>query len=95
MKSGPFHEFISGDLLEDGEFTLGCWKPGDRFIPLGMLGFKKISDFLSEQKIAVEEKKKQLVLLNRNEIVWVPGFRIDDRFKITNNIKRICELCLE
>ncbi|MGE5353259.1 MAG: tRNA lysidine(34) synthetase TilS [Acidobacteriota bacterium] len=94
MKSSPFREFISGDKLE-GEFTLRRWMPGDRFIPLGMRGFKKISDFLSEQKISVEEKKKQLVLLNRNNIVWVPGYRIDDRYKITNNIKRICELCLE
>ncbi|MGE5430627.1 MAG: tRNA lysidine(34) synthetase TilS [Syntrophomonadaceae bacterium] len=94
MKSTPFHEFISGDLLE-GEFTLRLWKPGDRFIPLGMQGFKKLSDFLTEQKVAVEEKNQQLVLLNRNNIVWVPGYRIDDRYKITKNIKRICELCLE
>ncbi|HEX2961670.1 MAG TPA: tRNA lysidine(34) synthetase TilS [Ignavibacteriales bacterium] len=94
IKSTPWHEFISADQLE-GEFTLRRWMPGDRFIPLGMQGFKKISDFLSEQKISVEEKKKQLVLLNRNNIVWVPGYRIDDRYKITKNIKRICELCLE
>ncbi|MCU7496024.1 MAG: tRNA lysidine(34) synthetase TilS [Ignavibacteria bacterium] len=94
VKSSAFHEFISGELLDE-EFTLRRWKPGDRFVPLGMKGFKKLSDFLSEQKIAVEEKKKQLVLLNRNNIIWVPGYRIDDRYKLTKNIKRICELCLE
>ncbi|HEX2866309.1 MAG TPA: tRNA lysidine(34) synthetase TilS [Ignavibacteriales bacterium] len=94
VKGSPFHEFISADLLDD-EFTLRPWRPGDRFIPLGMKGFKKVSDFLGEEKIAVQEKKKQLVLLNRNNIVWIPGYRIDDRYKITSNIKRICELCLE
>lgn len=88
-------EFISADNLSEGEFVLRRWKPGDRFIPLGMKGFKKVSDFLTEQKIPAENRKKQLVLLNRNNIVWIPGLRIDERCKVSKNTKRIYQLCLE
>ncbi len=85
-------EFISGDSLND-IFILRKWKPGDKFIPLGMKGFKKVSDFLNEQKTASKEKRDKMVLTNRNNIVWVVGLRIDDRFKINDNTKRVIKLC--
>ncbi len=84
-------EYISADDL-DLEFTLRKWKFGDRFIPLGMKGFKKVSDFLNEQKVSASKKKDQFVLLNRNNIVWVVGLRIDDRYKVLPSTKRICKL---
>ncbi len=88
------HEFINGDNLAE-KFILRRWQPGDKFIPLGMKNFKKISDFLCEQKLSHIKKEEQLVLQNGNEIIWVPGFRIDDRFKVTEKTKRICELWLK
>lgn len=60
------------------------WEPGDRFIPLGMTGFKKISDFLVDQKIPVYEKKDIYVLCSGNDIAWVIGWRIDNRFRVTS-----------
>ena len=60
---------------------LRSWKPGDKFIPLGMKGSKKISDFLTDQKLSVPEKNKILVLETEGRICWVAGMRIDDRFK--------------
>ncbi|MGE5409819.1 MAG: tRNA lysidine(34) synthetase TilS [Clostridiales bacterium] len=92
--SNGYREFISFDSLED-EFVIRRWQPGDKFIPLGMHSYKKISDFLTEQKLLVSQKKKQLVLTNRDKIIWIPGLRIDDRYKITEKSKRILELCLE
>lgn len=73
-------------------FILRKWKDGDKFIPLGMKGTKKISDFLTDQKVLSAEKKNQLVLLNRNKIVWVVGLRIDERFKITKGTKEVYKL---
>ncbi len=84
-------EFISGDNLEE-LFILRKWKPGDKFIPLGMKGFKKVSDFLTEQKVSAKEKKDRLVLTNRNNIVWVVGLRIDERYKINSLTKKIMKL---
>ncbi len=87
-------EFISADSLTS-RFELRRWRNGDRFIPLGLKGSKKISDFLNEQKIASSKKKEQLVLTNRNRIVWVLGLRLDDRFKIKKETKKVIELCLK
>ncbi|MGE5846721.1 MAG: tRNA lysidine(34) synthetase TilS [Ignavibacteria bacterium] len=87
-------EFISGDNLS-GVFILRTWQPGDRFYPLGLKGSKKVSDFLNEQKIPSFLKRNQLVLTNKNRIVWVLGLRLDDRFKILKKTKKVLQLCLK
>jgi len=87
-------EYISADNLDE-KFLIRRWKNGDRFHPLGLVGTKKVSDFLNEQKISFIGKKNQLVLTNRNKIVWVIGIRLDDRFKITKSTRRVVELCLK
>ena len=84
-------EYISADKIR-GVFQLRKWKEGDRFYPLGMNGSKKISDFLIDEKISSVKKKEQLVLLNAGKIVWVVGLRIDDRFKLTPNTKKVIKL---
>jgi tRNA(Ile)-lysidine synthase len=92
-------EYISGDKC--GDFNIRTWKEGDRFYPIGFklaggrYGSKKISDFLNEQKIPSILKKKQLVLTSQNNIVWVLGLRLDNRFKLTGNTKKIYRLCLK
>lgn len=57
------------------------WREGDRFMPLGMIGFKKVSDFLIDEKISVAEKGNVTVVESNGEIVWVVGMRVDDRVK--------------
>lgn len=86
-------EYICGDNL-DNCFILKVWKKGDKFFPLGMNRPKNVSDFLTDEKISGFEKKQQLVLKNRNNIVWVVGLRIDNRYKINNNCKKVFKLCL-
>jgi tRNA(Ile)-lysidine synthase len=89
------HEFISADHILNGKFVIRNWQNGDRFIPIGMKGSKKISDYLNELKIESSKKKNQLVLLNGKKIVWVIGHRLDDRFKVSFNTKNVLELCLK
>jgi tRNA(Ile)-lysidine synthase len=69
--------------------TLRPWHHGDWFIPLGMKGKKKISDFLVDQKVPIHLKEQIYVLESNNLIAWVVGYRIDDRFKITANTKKV------
>lgn len=88
------NEFIDADKLDD-IFILRKWKSGDRFFPLGMNSSKKLSDFLTDLKIPSSEKKDIMVLTNRNKIVWVPGLRIDDRVKLTNETKAIYKLWIK
>lgn len=63
--------------------TLRLWQKGDRFIPYGMKGFKKVSDFLIDLKLSIPEKEKIWILLSSGEVVWIVGKRIDERFRIT------------
>jgi len=64
------------------------WVKGDVFQPLGMGGKKKVSDFLIDKKVSVDQKNKVYVLCSGEEIVWVVGYRIDERFKIDAGSKR-------
>ena len=50
-------------------------------MPLGMSAFKKISDFLIDEKIPIHQKEKVSVIESGGEIAWVVGLRIDNRFK--------------
>lgn len=63
------------------------YRTGDFFYPLGMKGRKKISDFFIDHKISVPKKRKTWILTSGQDIVWLVGHRIDDRFKITNKTK--------
>lgn len=87
-------EFISADGL-NSFFIVRTWEQGDKFFPIGMQGTKKISDYLNDIKINSFEKKQQLVLENKGKIIWVIGKRLDDRFKITSDTKKVLKLCLK
>jgi tRNA(Ile)-lysidine synthase len=59
------------------------WQPGDFFYPLGMEHRKKVSDFLVDSKVPLSDKPHVTVLVSAGQIIWVVGYRIDNRFKVT------------
>ena len=70
--------------------TLRHWRHGDRFHPLGMKGSKLLSDFFVDQKFTEAQKRDVFLLVSAdNQILWVVGHRIDDRFKMTVETKSI------
>ena len=70
--------------------ALRHWRHGDRFHPLGMKGSKLLSDFFVDQKFTEQQKSSVWLLTSSDgDIVWVVGWRIDDRFKVTNATKNI------
>ena len=69
--------------------TLRKWKEGDRFIPLGMKTFKKLSDYFIDNKFSLLEKKKQWLLCSGKDIVWVVAHRIDNRYKLESKTKKV------
>lgn len=91
LYSGKEIEFIDSEKLTFPLY-LRTWREGDKFNPLGLKGTKKLSDFLTDQKVPNAEKKKQFVLLNKEKIVWVVGFRIDKSVKITEKTKKVIKL---
>ena len=75
--------------------TLRRWREGDWFIPFGMTGRKKVSDFLIDAKVSLPEKQRQFVLLSGDEIVWLVGRRIDDRYRLTSTTENVLRITKE
>jgi tRNA(Ile)-lysidine synthase len=63
--------------------------PGDYFYPAGFGKRKKIQDYFVDGKIPRDERDSTPLLINNNEIVWVIGHRVDERYKIDKNTKRV------
>ena len=72
--------------------VLRRWQSGDWFIPFGMRGRKKLSDFFSDQKFNLKQKEETWILLSGNDVVWIVGHRSDERFKITKNTTRVLKI---
>ena len=91
-----YHQPSDVALLDEEKLQyplrLRRWREGDSFIPFGMDGHKKVGDFLTDQKVSAVERKRQFVLLSGEDIVWVVGRRIDDRFKIDKQSENILKI---
>ncbi len=75
--------------------TLRHWQHGDRFHPLGMNGSKLLSDFFVDQKFTEWKKQNVWLLVSSNgDILWVVGYRIDERYKVASETKTVfrCEM---
>ena len=73
--------------------TIRPVQTGDKFCPLGMKGHRLISDFLTDQKLSLLEKRRQLVVTDAHgEILWLVGLRIDHRYRVTNTTSSILRI---
>jgi len=72
--------------------VLRGWETADKFVPLGMSGIKKVSDFFIDKKIPVHLKKQARILQSGADIVWLAPYRIDNRYKITKDTKNVFEI---
>jgi tRNA(Ile)-lysidine synthase len=73
--------------------VLRRWEEGDFFQPIGMNGkSKKISKFFKDIKLSLLEKQNIWLLCHNNQIIWVVGFRQDERFKANKNTKKILQI---
>jgi tRNA(Ile)-lysidine synthase len=68
------------------------YQHGDSFFPLGMKNKKLVSDFLTNEKVSLFDKERVKVVCSNNNIVWVAGYRIDNRYALTESSKRIFEI---
>jgi len=76
-------------------FIVRNFRPGDKFMPLGLKGFKKLKDLFIDKKIAHEQRKSIPILESNGDIVWVGGIRIDHRYRVREDTKRILRCKIE
>lgn len=69
--------------------SLRLWQQGDTFVPFGMKGKKKVSDYLTDRKFSLLRKEQQWVLCCGEDIVWLVGERTDNRFRVDEGTKKI------
>jgi len=68
------------------------FKPGDRFIPFGMKGFKKLQDYFVDSKVPFEKRAIVPIICDKEKIVWVAGLRVDERIRVDPSSKTIVRL---
>jgi tRNA(Ile)-lysidine synthase len=72
--------------------SVRTWKQGDRFQPLGMAFEKKLGEFMIDARIPGMWRHNIPVVVSDAGIVWLAGYRLDDRFKVTSETGRILRL---
>jgi tRNA(Ile)-lysidine synthase len=86
--AGPNRAFLDADLLP-GPLRIRPRRAGDRFVPLGAPGSRKVKSFFIDRKIPAAERSMIPLVLSGDRIAWIVGHRIDDRFKVTANTRRV------
>ena len=87
-------EYIDYDKIQ-GSLKIRNFRTGDRFRPLKLQGEKKLSDYFIDQKIPLHKRKEIPLLMCDSGIIWIMGYQVDDRFKITSNTERVLKLQFE
>jgi len=70
------------------------WQQGDAFIPLGLKKKKKLSDFFIDHKFSTKEKENVWLLCSGKDILWIIGYRIDHRYRVTAATKEVLKIVM-
>lgn len=83
-----FIKFFDYDKIKS-ELYLRNRRKGDRIVPIGMNSSKKLKDFFIDKKIPRDERDKIPLLVDGNNIVWIIGYRVSEKYKITEHTKNV------
>lgn len=72
--------------------ALRNFRPGDRFVPLGMRGRKKVKDFFIDRKVPNSVRSRLPILLSGGEILWICGMMIDERVKVSTATEKVLKI---
>ena len=92
LRNNLFTAYFDRDKTGD-KLLVRPRQPGDRFQPLGMSQPKKLGEFMIDAKIPAAWRQRIPLVCSPQHILWVVGWRIDERVKVTNTTKQV--LCLK
>ena len=87
IPDGKFQAIVDFDCLRF-PLKIRNRRKGDRFQPFGMVGSKKIKDFLIDAKVPGHERGRTPILVSGNQILWVVGHRTSGQCKVDQTTKR-------
>lgn len=90
-KGDSLVQFFDYDRLKDG-INIRYRRDGDVFKPLGSTGTKKLKEFFIDSKVPRDFRDRIPLISKDKEIVWIIGYKISDKFKVTENTKTILKL---
>jgi tRNA(Ile)-lysidine synthase len=87
-------EFVANmDLAAaGGRLTVRARRPGDRFRPLGLGAAKDLTDFMIDAHVPRTWRRRVPVVVSPGGIIWLVGWRIDERVMVTENTTRVLRL---
>lgn len=91
LKENEFIKYFEFDKIED-EILLKTREDGDRMIPLGMKGNKKVKDIFIDMKVPKDLRDLIPILCFDSRIAWVIGARTSEEYRISNNSKNILKV---
>lgn len=93
IKMGRYVKCFDYDKIK-GRLAIRNRRPGDKFIPFGMSGSKKLKDFFIDEKVNKEIRKEIPLLIDDENILWVVGYRTSDLYRLTQETKKILVVTL-
>ena len=91
LSEDPNIEFVDAGMLRE-PMKIRHWEKGDFFYPLGSGGKQKLQDYFTNNKLSITDKSRALILTSGGDIVWVIGRRLDHRFRITPQSRKVLRL---
>lgn len=86
--------YLDKDLLKY-PLMLRKWQNADYFYPIGMQGKKKLSKYFKDKKMSIIAKEQQWLLCSGEDIIWVVGHRLDERYRVTAATTQIVKVILD
>ena len=94
VKRNDYIKYFDYDKIEE-PITLRYRKDGDRFMPLGMKGNKKLKDLFMDLKIPKVKRNEIPLICFGDDIAWVVGYRVSEKFKISKDTKNVLQIRIE